>query len=68
MESWKLGTLFGATSVMLGAFGAHALKSFLKADVEAARKLGSWDTAVKYQMVHSLALLAFSLKVELKYK
>jgi uncharacterized membrane protein YgdD (TMEM256/DUF423 family) len=51
---------------MLGAFGAHALKSFLKADVEAARKLGSWDTAVKYQMVHSLALLAFSLKV--KYK
>jgi len=50
-----LGAVSGAISVMLGAFGAHALKVRLSADA-----LSAFQTAVQYQMVHSLALIAVS--------
>lgn len=43
----------GATAVMLGAFGAHALRSQLD-----AASLQIWHTAVEYQFWHALALLA----------
>jgi uncharacterized membrane protein YgdD (TMEM256/DUF423 family) len=46
----------GATGVMLGAFGAHALQARLN-----AAQLASWDTAVKYHLIHSVALLALAL-------
>ena len=49
-----LAGVFGASGVLLGAFGAHALKDFL-----AVRQMTStWQTAVLYQLVHSVALLA----------
>ena len=51
-----LGAVSGAISVMLGAFGAHALKVRLSADA-----LAAFQTAVQYQMVHSLALIAVGL-------
>lgn len=51
-----LGAVSGAISVMLGAFGAHALKTRLSADA-----LSAFQTAVQYQMVHSLALVAVGL-------
>ncbi len=47
------GALYGATGVAAGAFGAHALKTRLGAE-----SLATWDTAVFYQLVHALALLA----------
>jgi uncharacterized membrane protein YgdD (TMEM256/DUF423 family) len=37
---------------MLGAFGAHGLKTLLDASA-----LEIWDTAVLYQLIHALALL-----------
>ena len=40
-------------SVILGAFGAHALKQVLEAD-----QLQIFETGVKYQMYHSFALIA----------
>ena len=46
------GALFGAAAVILGAFGAHALRGML-----APQQLGWWQTAVQYQMAHALALL-----------
>jgi len=46
------GALFGATGVMLGAFGAHGLRSALD-----DRSLEVWETAVLYQLIHALALL-----------
>lgn len=46
-------TLAGATAVMLGAFGAHALKEVLN-----SHQLTIWEKGVQYQMYHSLALLA----------
>jgi uncharacterized membrane protein YgdD (TMEM256/DUF423 family) len=46
---------FGATAVMFGAFGAHALR----ARIDAAA-LQVWHTAVEYQFWHALALLALA--------
>lgn len=48
---------FGALSVMIGAFGAHALR----ASLEASNRLDTFETAVKYQFYHTLALLAIGL-------
>lgn len=42
----------GMTAIVLGAFGAHALKKFLSAD-----QLISFETGVKYQMYHALFIL-----------
>lgn len=53
------GTLYGATSVILGAFGAHAFKKILSAE-----KLMSFETGVKYQMYHALLLVAIGLFLE----
>lgn len=54
MNKWILisGALLGASAVMTGAFGAHALQSVLD---ERAR--GWYDTAVTYHAGHALALL-----------
>ena len=53
---WKAGALFGATGVLLGAFGAHGLKSRIP-PVD-PKMLAAWNTAAQYQLVHSAALLA----------
>ncbi len=46
----------GFTGVALGAFGAHALKDLLTERGTAA----NWQTAVKYQLVHAVVLLALA--------
>jgi uncharacterized membrane protein YgdD (TMEM256/DUF423 family) len=43
---------FGFLSIVLGAFGAHALKKILSID-----QLASFETGVKYMMYHALFLL-----------
>ena len=48
--------LSGGTAVMTGAFGAHALKNTLDAPM-----LSAYETAVQYQFIHSLALLALGV-------
>ncbi|RXK54625.1 DUF423 domain-containing protein [Oleiharenicola lentus] len=50
--------LLGFTGVALGAFGAHGLKATL----EAGNQLENWKTAVFYQLVHAVALLAIAGK------
>ena len=54
----KAAGFFGFTGVALGAFGAHMLKqTFAKNGTT-----DSWKTAVSYQLVHALALLAVSTR------
>src|ERR1700749_3548965 len=48
----RTGALLGALSVILGAFGAHALKEIFTADI-----LQVYETAVRYQVYHAFALL-----------
>jgi uncharacterized membrane protein YgdD (TMEM256/DUF423 family) len=50
------GAVLAGLSVILGAFGAHALRSRLGAEA-----LGWWRTGVEYQMWHALAVLALGL-------
>lgn len=47
-----LGSVLASLGVILGAFGAHALKSKLSPE-----NLQIFETAVRYQMYHSLALI-----------
>lgn len=47
------GCIQGALSVMIGAFGAHALKNYL---IQIGRT-EVFETAVKYQFYHAFALL-----------
>lgn len=51
-----LASLSGMFAVMLGAFGAHALKARLD-----DYSLGVFETAVQYHFYHSLALLAVGM-------
>jgi len=48
-----LGSLSGFLAVTLGAFGAHGLKTRIGPDM-----LAVFETGVRYQMFHALALLA----------
>ena len=54
---------FGMTAIILGAFGAHALKKVLTVD-----QLVTFETGVKYQMYHALFLLFLGLNNHLSFK
>jgi len=47
----KLAALLGALSVVLGAFGAHALKTMIN-----EKSLAIFETGVRYQYYHVIAL------------
>lgn len=51
------GSITGMLGVALGAFGAHAFKSFL----ESSGRLDTYETAVKYMFYHSLALILIGI-------
>lgn len=51
-KNLTMTSLLGITAVILGAFGAHALKAKLSPDA-----LQSFETAVRYQFLHVLLLL-----------
>ncbi|KPI45943.1 uncharacterized protein AB675_558 [Cyphellophora attinorum] len=53
---FKVAAVYGATAVMLGAFGAHGLK---KRIADPAR-LANWGTAAQYQLAHAITLLVTS--------
>ena len=56
-----IGAVYGLLSVVLGAFGAHALKKVISVE-----KLISFETGVRYQMYAALFLLivGYILKFE----
>ena len=47
-----ISAFFGFLAVVLGAFGAHALKEKLEPEV-----LASFETGVRYMMYHAIVLL-----------
>lgn len=51
-----IGALMGFLGVGLGAFGAHGLKARISPDM-----LAVFETGVRYQMYHALALLVVGL-------
>ncbi|WP_367756758.1 DUF423 domain-containing protein [Flavobacterium sp. WC2430] len=57
------GALLGMIAIILGAFGAHALKKTLSAD-----HLITFETGVRYQMYHALFLILIGTLIELSEK
>lgn len=54
-----IGAILGALSVAIGAFGAHALKGKFAEE----RYEQTFETGVRYQMYHSLAILLIGLMI-----
>jgi uncharacterized membrane protein YgdD (TMEM256/DUF423 family) len=52
-ELFAIGAILGALGVAVGAFGAHGLKARLTPEM-----LAVFETGVRYQLIHALALLA----------
>jgi len=52
-------SFLGVTGVIFGAFGAHILKKYLTLE-----QLASFDTGVKYQLIHAVVLLIIALNAD----
>jgi uncharacterized membrane protein YgdD (TMEM256/DUF423 family) len=52
------GSILSGLGVILGAFGAHALKANLSPEM-----LGTFETGVRYQTYHGLALLGLACAI-----
>lgn len=55
-----VGSVFGLLTVVIGAFGAHALEEILLQNGRA----DTFETAVKYQGIHALALVLLGILSE----
>jgi uncharacterized membrane protein YgdD (TMEM256/DUF423 family) len=53
-----LGSFSAGLGVVLGAFGAHALRDKLSSDL-----LNTFETGVRYQMFHALALFVVAFVI-----
>lgn len=49
---YKTGTSLAGVTVILGAFGAHALKEVISPEM-----LQVFETGIKYQFIHSIAII-----------
>ena len=58
---FSIGSILAGLGVVAGAFASHGLKGYL---TESA--LYIWQTGVKYQMYHSLALLLVAMVMRLE--
>ena len=58
MDFIKIGALLGAVAVILGAFGAHALKSQLSPE-----QLTTYQTGILYHFIHVFAILVVGLLI-----
>jgi uncharacterized membrane protein YgdD (TMEM256/DUF423 family) len=63
-----IGGILGAIGVALGAFGAHMLPDFLEGrgftGDDLTRRLEIFDTAIRYQLLHALAIVLTGLALE----
>jgi uncharacterized membrane protein YgdD (TMEM256/DUF423 family) len=57
------GAIFGMIAIILGAFGAHALKKVLTME-----QLSTFETGVRYQMYHALFLILIGTMTNLSEK
>lgn len=57
------GAIFGMLAIILGAFGAHALKKVLSLE-----QLSTFETGVRYQMYQALFLLFIGIMADLSQK
>lgn len=58
-----VASALGFLGVILGAFGAHALENILTTD-----QLSTYDTGIRYHLIHTLLLLFLGVENRLKPK
>ena len=58
-RSLIIGTIFVWTAIILGAFGAHFLKTKLNTDL-----LASFETGLRYQLIQGIAIIVLSLNTD----
>lgn len=68
MARWLIfwSALSAAAAVILGAFGAHALKDVLPtihAVENVARMEANWETAARYHLIHAVGAIAATLAI-----
>lgn len=54
------GSVLAGLGVAIGAFGAHALKAIL----ESTNRVATFETGVKYQIYHAIALLILGILLQ----
>jgi uncharacterized membrane protein YgdD (TMEM256/DUF423 family) len=64
-----IGALLGAIGVALGAYGAHGLSDLLEKRLgyggeDLHRRISIFETAVRYQMLHAIALCIVALALD----
>jgi uncharacterized membrane protein YgdD (TMEM256/DUF423 family) len=63
-----VGAILAAIGVGFGAFGSHVLKDALThlgySGDDLSRRMAIWETAVRYQMFHSIALVLTGLALQ----
>jgi uncharacterized membrane protein YgdD (TMEM256/DUF423 family) len=64
-----IGALLGAIGVALGAYGAHGLSGLLEKRLgytgdDLHRRISIFETAVRYQMLHAIALCFTALALD----
>ncbi len=52
LTMFRLGAISGASAILLGAFGAHALRGRVEPNM-----LKTWETGAQYHLVHSVMLV-----------
>ena len=55
-KNLTIASVLGALTVILGAFGAHALKEMVS-----ETQLKSFETAVKYQFIHIIVIMLINM-------
>ena len=64
MGGWlTVSGVSGFLAVAFGAFGAHGLQARLDAAADGAKRIGWWQTAAHYQLLHAVALGLVALLV-----
>ena len=58
----QIAAVLGGLGVAIGAFGAHGLRAML----EASGRFDTFETAVRYQFYHALALLGVGVLLQLR--
>jgi uncharacterized membrane protein YgdD (TMEM256/DUF423 family) len=63
-----VGALLAALGVGLGAYGAHGLRGSLSnlgySGDDLSRRLSIWETAIRYQMFHAMAIILVGLALQ----
>ncbi len=65
-----IGAVLGGLGVAFGAYGAHGLSGFLErsgySGDDLHRRVAIFETAVRYQMLHAIALVLVGLGLQLR--